>query len=333
MAGGLPLRYQLLIVDDHNTNGGSTMAVYKYIVTWLGNSPIFDLATSSINLAMPHHIPTGIMPSITLIHMSILHTHLGDLDVTLTNPGGTSVKLFDDVGDSADGMINFEISDVSGTDIGAFGFTDGKIATNGNVNAQGGALLSALTATNMTGTWNLSIFDDWGQDTGQVLSWGLFIAFQYNGVVNGNAAPNTLSGSDDIDRINGFAGNDTMRGWLGNDVLIGGPGRDTMYGGPGRDIFDFNAVTESRVGVQRDTIADFSHVDDIDLRTIDAQTGPGNQAFRFIGTQAFSSTKGELRYSDQGAQCLVQGDTNGDGRADFEIMVKIPSMVPGDFLL
>ena len=59
----------------------------------------------------------------------------------------------------------------------------------------------------------------------------------------------------------------------------------------------------------------------------------GNQKFKFIGKHDFHDTKGELRYEDKGAKVVVQGDVNGDGKADFEILVKLGSLEKGDFIL
>ena len=90
-----------------------------------------------------------------------------------------------------------------------------------------------------------------------------------------------------------------------------------------------NAIKEAN----RDVIQDFHRGDDIDLSTIDAKQGGADQAFHFIGTKAFTHHAGELRFSDLGATCLVQGDTNGDGRADFDILVKAGTLSHGDFVL
>jgi Ca2+-binding RTX toxin-like protein len=113
-----------------------------------------------------------------------------------------------------------------------------------------------------------------------------------------------------------------------------------MIGGAGRDIFDFNSIAETRTGATRDVIVDFTHGnnvtgDDIDLRGIDAQAGvAGNQAFHFIGAQSFHHAKGELRYVKVGTSVIVQGDLNGDAKADFEILVQHhTSLAAGDFLL
>lgn len=51
------------------------------------------------------------------------------------------------------------------------------------------------------------------------------------------------------------------------------------------------------------------------------------------GAQGFHDAKGELRYIDKGATVIVQGDVNGDGKADFEIFVKAAALAKGDFLL
>jgi hypothetical protein len=43
--------------------------------------------------------------------------------------------------------------------------------------------------------------------------------------------------------------------------------------------------------------------------------------------------KGELRYIDNGKTCLVQADVDGNGKADFEILVKAGALAKVDFLL
>jgi hypothetical protein len=57
----------------------------------------------------------------------------------------------------------------------------------------------------------------------------------------------------------------------------------------------------------------------VDLSEMDAKSGPGNQAFHFISTAAFTHTKGELRVKAAGNNAIVMGDVDGDGLADFEI--------------
>ena len=88
--------------------------------------------------------------------------------------------------------------------------------------------------------------------------------------------------------------------------LTGEAGPDVLTGGGGTDQFVLNAVSDSLPGAGRDQITDFNagnaatSVDKINLSAIDARTGPGNDAFTFIGTAAFTHTKGELRVRKSG---------------------------------
>jgi hypothetical protein len=96
-------------------------------------------------------------------------------------------------------------------------------------------------------------------------------------------------------------------------------------------------VNQSTVAATvRDTLMDFSSAqgDKVDLSTIDANTTvAGNQAFVFIGAAAFSNTAGELRAEVMGSDTLVSADTNGNGVADFSLLVKgVTAMVGGDFI-
>lgn len=178
-----------------------------------------------------------------------------------------------------------------------------------------------------------------GYDTQLVL---ITVANNPNPLVGTNAV-DVLNGSADGETIIGLAGSDTLRGFSGNDILIGGRGRDTMTGGIGLDVFDFNALKETgKTAATRDRILDFVHLqDDIDLSTIDAKSGvSGNQAFKFIGTQAFHHVKGELHVTKinlsgtANDKTIVEGDVNGDGRADFQIELKgLIGLTKADFIL
>src|SRR5690606_16356887 len=110
-----------------------------------------------------------------------------------------------------------------------------------------------------------------------------------------------LKGSGGNDKLKGGGGGDVLKGGGGNDTLIGGKGKDKLTGGKGADKFVFESVGDSRGGKQ-DIIIDFKQKqkDKIVLRKIDAEKGKGNQKFDFIGTDAFSKTKGELRYEQKG---------------------------------
>ena len=147
----------------------------------------------------------------------------------------------------------------------------------------------------------------------------------------------TLTGSG---AING-TGNGLANVILGNGAankLTGLVGHDTLTGGAGADLFVFKAVGDSTVAsAGRDMIVDFSHAqhDHIDLRTIDANTLlADNQAFSFIGAAGFHKTAGELRATASGADTLVSGDVDGNGTADFSVLLHGHiTLQAGDFLL
>jgi Ca2+-binding RTX toxin-like protein len=168
--------------------------------------------------------------------------------------------------------------------------------------------------------------------------------FQWNAQdiikINGTAAVDSLIGSTKDDAIIGGAGADSLNGGNGNDILTGGGGKDTMAGGvdADTDIFDFNLAAASKKGALRDVIVDFDNgVDDIDVAGIDARTGiAGNQAFKFIGAQKFHHKAGELHFVKHGGIFVtVEGDINGDGKADFQIEVHGAdlALVKADFIL
>ncbi len=170
----------------------------------------------------------------------------------------------------------------------------------------------------------------------------------FNDTITGNGGVNKLIGLGGNDRLNGGggddilmggAGDDTLTGGAGNDRIIGGVGQDTLTGGDGADIF----VYESTVDADDDDIDEFqNNVDKIDLSAIDADTTQsGNQAF-FLNDDATDLTghAGELiisisRGPTGSKAAFLMGDTNGDGNAEFVILVGDQDSHPkaGDFIL
>jgi Ca2+-binding RTX toxin-like protein len=149
--------------------------------------------------------------------------------------------------------------------------------------------------------------------------------------VVGTMGADTLSGDFKINVLSGGQGGDTINGAGGGDFVLGGAGRDFLTGGTGKDTFDYNLASETFAGGgNRDQILDFTvdpaagaaFVDRIDVSTIDAQAGVGDdQAFTtFLGTGAFTA-EGQIRIVQLGADTVVQFNTTGTSGADFEVQL------------
>jgi Ca2+-binding RTX toxin-like protein len=138
-------------------------------------------------------------------------------------------------------------------------------------------------------------------------------------------------------RLFGGKAGDTLKGGAVGDLLHGNLGADILSGGGGADSFRYQDAAESNAGAM-DRILDFTPgTDRIELDRIDARTNvAGDQAFTWIGSNAFSNQAGQLRAFQSGGDWIVQGDVNGDGIADLIIALTLQGPTPlgaGDFLL
>jgi Ca2+-binding RTX toxin-like protein len=155
----------------------------------------------------------------------------------------------------------------------------------------------------------------------------------------GQAGTNNADKLDaaDLGRVlEGLGGNDVLTGSSFADLLIGGGGRDKMTGNGGADAFIFEKPGDmGRTKSSRDIVTDFGEgKDHLDLKDIDAVAGGKDNAFRFIKAQDFSGADGQLHYLYSGKATIVEGDINGDRKADFQIElsghIKLDA---GDFIL
>ncbi len=250
----------------------------------------------------------------------------------------------------ATGTFFLDVSETTGTQTGDYSLI--STADLGNINVPQSNGDDNATSTNagerMLGRLGADVLtlgatgsDAFGQQGNDILKGNGVVNILDGGLGNdtliGNAGADFLfgdSGSDDlfggndIDSLHGGLGNDNLNGDAANDFLFGEAGKDFLTGGTGRDTFVFRATSESSRGANRDVIRDFDQTqttgDDICLAGIDAKKhGTANDTFKFIGVQGFHHKEGELRFKIDVAHnlTLIQGDVNGDGRADFEIQL------------
>ena len=166
------------------------------------------------------------------------------------------------------------------------------------------------------------LYGSWGSDT---LLGGTGNDSLYGGtwgdVLGGDAGNDFLNGQGGHDRLYGGAGADTLYGGNGNDTLVGGAGPDRMSGNAGADVFVFRSQAEVGLGGARDVIADFTGGQDMmDFSAM---------GMSFSGASGFTSTAGEMIALASGGDTILAGDIDGDGVADFEVMLLGVTSVTG----
>jgi hypothetical protein len=130
-------------------------------------------------------------------------------------------------------------------------------------------------------------------------------------------------------------GKASLQGADSDQAMYGNAGRNTFEGNGGADDFVFAKGTTGKTEKKADVIADFSQADGdrIDLDAWDANSKQnGNQDFDFIGAQKFHGAAGELRFFQDSGDTWIQGDTNGDRKAD--LLIKLDGTITpavGDF--
>lgn len=144
-------------------------------------------------------------------------------------------------------------------------------------------------------------------------------------ILESGAGNDTLSGGDGNDLLGAGAGDDRLLGGTGDDVLTGNAGADTLIGGAGNDSFVFLEAGDAMLSAY-DQITDFRHGEDV----IDLS---GIGGLSFIDSADFDAAN-QIRVWGASSTWHLEADFDGDGTADFAILVRSASgVVAGDLLL
>lgn len=121
--------------------------------------------TSTITIAS-----SGIISDVNLLGLMITHAWIGDVDITLTSPAGTTINILQDLCDFGDMDLNLNFDD-AGAPYGSIPCPPTDGGTYQPINP-----FSAFNGENMQGVWTLTIFDDFfGLDGGTLDAWSLEI--------------------------------------------------------------------------------------------------------------------------------------------------------------
>jgi Ca2+-binding RTX toxin-like protein len=141
--------------------------------------------------------------------------------------------------------------------------------------------------------------------------------------------------TDGLLRLFGGKASDILKGGGQADLIHGNLGADQLTGNGGADTFRYDSAADSNAS-SLDHILDFAAgIDKVDLSRVDADSAAaGNQAFAWIGSNAFSGTAGQLRAYEQNGSWFVEGDTDGDSVADLVIQLTVTGgpLTQSDFL-
>jgi serralysin len=152
----------------------------------------------------------------------------------------------------------------------------------------------------------------------------------------GNPLANTIIGNIGANQLKGGAGNDVLTGGNGNDRLFGEAGKDRLTGGANNDTFVFN--TAPNAARNRDTITDFSHVNDtiqLDYAVFTALGGNGalKLAFFHLGTAAADADDHVIYNRATGALIYDSNGNAAGGAVQFATLINRPALQANDFLV
>ncbi len=183
-----------LTVHDKLGNSNSCMATVTVednidpvaaCVPWSPGTQVVNNYSDSPNLAIPDGDPSGVstiinvtdnfIPSDLNVNLSIDHTYVGDLVITLTHDGNTAV-LLDRMGvpvstfGCGDDNIDVTVDDAAGSAL-----EDACTGSGGPVvgTFTGVDMLSIFNSSDVNGDWTLFISDNANYDNGTIVEWSI----------------------------------------------------------------------------------------------------------------------------------------------------------------
>ena len=231
-------------------------------------------------------------------------------------------------GQGNDILIGAQINSYPGPGAGTVGnpFALGVVAiATGNDFLEGGTGSDAVHGFD----GDDEIYGGSGDDSGQVASFtSLFwsVDGKPEAGLYGGDGDDYIEGGKGEDALYGGDDDDELHGGADDDLIDGGAGVDNMFGGSGEDTYQFLSLDD----LDGDRIGDFSHKegDIIDVSGIDAKPGGSDNAFKYIGDDAFTK-KGQIAFhkgkvlfntdDDKGAEAVLFLNTDKLSTGDFDL--------------
>jgi len=150
-AGWSTAEVEGVVVEEGQETGGVTMMLYPVTEYEVCDSP---------ELSIPDDVPSGVYDTLTLgedvtiteveVYVNLTHTYIGDLIVEVTSPEGTTVRLHNRTGSSADDIVGWYDSELS---------------------VDGPGSLSDFVGESSGGEWTIWVSDNAGMDVGVLHTW------------------------------------------------------------------------------------------------------------------------------------------------------------------